>query len=177
MFRDLRGCTPVCSDKARKVKCGKENRRPRVLMIAPKRRFEWKWQPCWRAEDEQERAGGCLHVSAGPLRLSRLHPAAQMQMNFEIRYKAQRKHWRSGHVFQRWTSSKVTPWSSVRGCSPPSWAPVRCTSGWSFCGSWLLSHSSSTSPAPEDFSAWIIQPTGIVNERFVIRSPARGAPN
>lgn len=92
--------------------------------------------------------------------------------NFGIHYTPQRKHWRSGHIFRRWTSSKVTSWSSVRGHSPPSRAPVRCTSGWSFCGSWLLSHSSSTSPAPEDFSAWIIQPTGIVNERFCDQEPS-----
>lgn len=46
-----------------------------------------------------------------------------------------------------------------------------------FCGSWLLSHSSSTSPAPKDCSAWIIQPTRIVNESFVITNPPRGPPS
>lgn len=125
------------------------------------------------------RTGACRRVLARVCRPTEAQSSSSCSSdaNFGIRYGPQRKHWRSGHIFRRWTSSKVTPWSSVRGCSPPSWAPVRCTSRWSFCVSWLLSHSSSTSPAPEDFSAWIIQPTGIVNERFVIRSPACGAPN
>lgn len=56
MFMDLGGCTRVCSDKAGKVKCGQENRHPRVRLSCQKEDFNEKGNPA-----EQLRTDGSVH--------------------------------------------------------------------------------------------------------------------
>lgn len=180
---DLRGCTHVCSDKAGKVKCGKENRRPRVWLSCQKEDFKEKGNPA-----EQLRTNGSVHecvcMRSGKI-LRRLQArrglivsssSSDTNLHFGICYKAKRMRPRSVTFLEM----KRQQGHSVVVCYQAACrlhGSSEMHERGSFCGSWLLSHSSSTSPAPKDCSAWIIQPARIVNERFVITSPPRGAPS